>query len=478
MKRFYLFTLILVTSALSLQAQQPDSVVFTLDKAVQYALENSNTIKNAVLDEKIADAKVKETRGIGLPQIDASVQLTHNNKLRRFFSTYDTGSFFFQGQEIEGAKSGDVVAAQNFFQLKSGGDAGLTISQIIFNSSYLVGLRAANAYRELSVKTTEQTKEEVTAQVTKAFYTALINQERMNLFKTNIARVDSLLQTTTALFKNGFAESIDVDRIQVSLNNLKAERDKFENLQELSLELLKFQMNYPMEGTIKIDGDIGSITVDTNPESYRENFDYSQRIDYSILESQRRLQELNIKNKYSASLPSLVAFANMGYATQSPTIGGLFKTETNIKDNGFVGPDKWYSYMLIGVTLNVPIFSGLQRHYQIQQAKLDMLKIENGFTQLKSGIDIEIKQATTNYKNALKSLQSQQENMDLAENIARVTKIKYEQGVGSNLEVVDAESSLKEAQINYYNALYDALVAKVDLDKAYGKLNTTQSDVK
>ena len=130
--------------------------------------------------------------------------------------------------------------------------------------------------------------------------------------------------------------------------------------------------------------------------------------------------------------------------------------------------------MLVGVKLNVPLFSGLQRHYQIQQAKLDMMKIENGFSSMKSGIDLEIRQASISYRNALKSLEAQKENMELASNIARVTKIKYEQGVGSNLEVVDAESSLKEAQINYYDALYEALIAKVDLDKAYGKLNVSE----
>jgi outer membrane protein len=135
-----------------------------------------------------------------------------------------------------------------------------------------------------------------------------------------------------------------------------------------------------------------------------------------------------------------------------------------------LGPDKWYSFSSFGVSLAVPIFSGLQRNYRIQQEKLTLQKIENGLKSFESGIDLEVKQASINYQNANESLQSQQRNMELARNVARVTKIKYEQGVGSNIEVIDAESSLKEAQINYYNALYDVLVAKTDLDKAFGKL--------
>jgi outer membrane protein len=149
----------------------------------------------------------------------------------------------------------------------------------------------------------------------------------------------------------------------------------------------------------------------------------------------------------------------------------LFKTNTNINDNGFIGPDKWYSYSTFGVTLNIPIFSGLQRTYQVQQSKLALLKVENSFTSLKQSIDLSIQQNTVTYKNALETLRSQDENMKLAEKVARVTKIKYEQGVGSNIEVIDAESSLREAQVNYYNALFDAIISKIDLDKAFAKID-------
>lgn len=464
--------------ARSFAQENQSGQVFTLEQCITYALENSINVKNATLDERIADARVKETRGIGLPQVDGKVSITHNAKLQRFFQQYtepsasDTAAFSFI-PPMEGVEDGDVVAAQNFFQLKSAGDAGITISQIIFNGSYLVGLQAASAYRELSVKTTQQTKEQIIQQVTKAYYGVLINKDRMQLFDNNITRVESLLKTTKAMNENGFAEGIDVDRIQVTLNNLKSERTKFYNLQELSLHLLKFQMNYPLNQPIEVAGEIASLQVDENVlNNYALEWDYKQRIDYSILESNRELQTLDIKNKYSASLPSISVFANLGYSTQSADVMGLFRTETN-KNAAFIpgtGPDKWYPYTMLGLTLNVPLFSGLQRNYRIQQSKLTLQKIENGFTNLKQAIDLETKQSAINYMNAITSLKSQDENKRLAENVARVTKIKYEQGVGSNIEVIDAESSLREAQINYYNALYDALVAKVDLDKAYGKL--------
>jgi outer membrane protein len=470
MNRFCLLTIVLLITFRGVHAQQTGGSSFTLDQAIQYALENSTTTKNAKIDQQIADAKVKETVGIGLPQIDGKVQLVHNQKLQRFFNTVGVLENFGAG-DIN-ADSNEIAALQSPFQLKSNGDASITVSQLLFSSSYLVGLKAANAYRDLSEKQTIQTREQIIEAVAKAYYGALINQERIKLFDANIARVDSLFRSTKAFNENGFVESIDVDRIEVTFNNLVSERNKFLGIQELSLSLLKFQMNYPQDDQLTLTTALDSMRVERDVSTFESEWDYSRRIDYSILESNRMLQELDIKNKYSQALPSLVGFANLGFSTQSPGVNGLFKTNTSLSDNGIVGPDKWYSYSLYGLTLNVPLFSGMQRSYQIKQAKLTSLKIENGFTTLKQGIDLEIKQAKISYDNALTSLDAQSRNTKLAEKIARVTKIKYEQGVGSSLEVTEAESSLRESQINYYNALYDAVVSRIDLIKAYGKIST------
>jgi outer membrane protein TolC len=469
MKRVLLLLVAWVPAILPLAAQTPQS--FTLEQCINYALESSVEIKNSQLDENIAKAKVRETVGIGLPQIDASVGIQHNEKLRRFFATYSgSGGFLGDLSGIPGIQIGDVVSAQNFFQLRSSGDAGININQILFNGSYLVGLQASNTFKELSVKTSGQTREQVISSVSKAYYLAITNQERVKLFDSNIGRIDSLLKTTKALNQNGFAEKIEVDRVQVTYNNLVTERIKFINLQALALELLKFQMNYPMSEPIALKGTLEEMTP---PElgAYTAELDFNARWDYQILKTNRKLQELDLKNKYAAGVPNLVAFANLGYTTQSPNVAGLFKTNSAIEDNGQVGPDKWYGYSLFGVSLNIPIFSGLQRNYQVQQSKLNLLKLENSTKRMESAIELEVKQARINLENAVRTVNAQRENMDLAANVARVTKIKYEQGVGSNLEVIEAESSLREAQINYYNALYDALVAKVDIDKAYGKLN-------
>jgi outer membrane protein TolC len=479
MKRF-LPLLVLLLLSVGAYAQQA-SQSFTLDQCIEYALKNSINTQNATIDEYIAAARVKETVGLGLPQISGSVSLVHNQKLQRFFGVFsDTPSnFSFFPPTIPGAQNGDLLAAQNFFQRKSNGNASLSINQLIFNGSYLVGLQAASTFKELAAKTSDQTREQVIQQVTKAYYGVLINKERTALFTNNIARLDTLLRNTKALNQNGFAEGIDVDRIRVAYNNLLAERDKFLNLNQLGLELLKFQMNYPSGQSISVTGNIQEVVVDINLDNYKkEGWEYKDRPDYKVLEVNRRLQELNIKNQYAGAVPSLSAFANLGYFTQSDNVSGLFKTNSRVKDDGIIGPDKWYNFSQFGVNMNIPIFSGLQRHYKIQQEKLTLQKIDNGFKSMKNAIDLDIAQSSIMFENALKSLTAQKENQELASNIARITKIKYEQGVGSNLEVVDAENSLRTAQTNYYSALFDAMVAKVDLDKAYGKLLPTTDNSK
>jgi len=452
--------------------------VFSLEQCIEYALTNSVNSQNAGIDERIAEAKVKETVGLGLPQISGSASLMHNQQLARFFGTYSgsTEGFSFFPAGIPGAQPGDILAAQNFFQLKNAGDVSLGLTQLIFNGSYLVGLKAANTYKELAAKANDQTREQIIQQVTKAYYSVLINNERIGLFTNNIARIDTLLNSTQKLNQAGFAENIDVDRIRVAYNNLITERDKFLNINQLGIALLKFQMNYPMDQPLALEGSIADIDVSASMEAYRQDWDYKNRPDYQLLEVNRQLQELNIRNIYAAMMPSIVGFANLGFSTQSNTFGGIFTTNSAVEDNDIVGPDKWYRYTNLGLSMSIPIFSGMQSKYRLQQEKMNLLKIENGFQVLSSSIDLEISQASINYENALKTLESQKENQDLAGNIARVTKIKYEQGVGSNIEVIDAESSLKQAQTNYYNALFDAMVAKVDLDKAYGKLLPSSSN--
>ena len=426
---------------------------FSLKQCIDYALQNQSAMKNASLDELIAKDKVKEITGLGLPQIGGSVQFANNDPLRRFFLEGTGGPSFIQ-KDPPYLPEG-VYAFPNFFQLRSSGDASISVTQLIFSSSYIVGLQAAKVYKELSMKVTQQTKIQVTENVSKAYYLVLINQERIKLFDKNISRLDSLLSQTSALNKNGFVEKIDVDRLQVAYNNLQTEKEKFSNLLSLSVILLKYQMAMPLNADLSLAEKISDYKAE-NPSVQKT--DYKNRVEYSMLESQKKLQQLDLKNYKLAYLPRIAAFANGGEFSQSP------------KFNYFSKSNLWYWYGMYGINISVPIFDGLQNSYKTKQTKLKLQKTENDMQMLKLSVELQMQSASISLKNNLASLESQRKNIELAEEVAKITKIKYKEGIGSSLEVTSAETALLEAQTNYYNALYEALVSKVDYDKANGNL--------
>jgi len=467
---FFLF-LIILWGVPTTAHPQSQSEKFTLQKCIEYALTNSYASKNAELDKEISKARIREIIGLGLPQLSGDFTVIHNAKLPRFFTTYkpDNGTGFLDDElskNIPNLQPGSIVAAENFFQLKSIGQASVAASQMIFNGSYFVGLKAADQFKQLANINSEQARQNIIQQTTKAFYTALINKERTVIFDVNRARLDTLLRNTKAMRQNGFAESIDVDRVQVLYNNLKTEQDNFNRLSELSIAALKQVINFPIDQPLNIEGDIKDVQLSTLEDLAQG--DYQNRPDYKMMESNVKFQALNLKNKRVSAWPTLFAIANWGYMTQSPDVGGLFKTRTQINDLPIVGPDKWYNYYNLGIDLKIPLFSGMQYRYQVQQEKLKLAQTENNLRAFESGVQLEIQNANTMLSNAMTMLESQKQNMALAEKVARVTKIKFEQGVGSNLEVITAESDLRQAQTNYYNALYTAINAKADRDKAYG----------
>ena len=433
---------------------QDAAKAYSLRQCIDYALVNNTNVKNATIDEYIADSKVKEYKGTGLPQVTGSAAYQHADPLRRMFlqKTPSTAAFF-----PEAVPLGTVVALPNLFQLPTTADASVNINQLLFSSSFFVGLKAAKTYKELAQQNKERTKIEVVENVTKAYYMALINVERKNLFDINIARVDSLLKQTRALNKSGFAEILDVNRLEVTFNNLTTEKKNFDNLIALSSLLLKYQMNLGIDKPLYLSDKLSDLTMDSTM-IIGSKADYNSRVEYKLLTTQNKLNKLSYKNNQYTALPTLSFNANVGSFTQSPDLNVMH--DYNI----------YHKYATYSLALNVPIFSGFSRIRRVQQSRLTLEQSENNLKQFERTVDIQTRSSQISYNNSIQSLSSQKRNMELAKEVARVTRIKYTSGVGSNIEVIDAESSLKESQINYYNALYDALVQRVEYDKSLGNL--------
>lgn len=428
------------------QTKESNSYAFSLQQAVDFAMQNQNNVKNAILDEQIAKAKVKEITGMGLPQINASFDL-------KDFLEIPTSLI---PAEFFGGPPGSFAAVKFGTQYQA--TAGLDASQLIFSGDYFLGLKASKVFVELSQKSIQRTKIETAATVSKAYYTVLVNQERIKLMDANVARIKKALDDTKALYDNGFVEKIDYDRLSVTYNNLLVEQEKVNRLLNLGVYLLKYQMGMDVNATLTLSDKLEDVKFDITNSISAEKLDYSKRVEYSLFETQRDLAKLDLKRNRFSYLPTAVAYGSLN--------GSALRNEFDIFDT----KKSWFPMALIGAKVSMPIFTGGQRYFKTQQAKLKLTQAENNIDFIKKSIDLEVASSTTMLQNANQTLSLQKKNIETAEEVYRVTKLKQEQGVGSTLEMVTAETALKEAQTNYFNALFDALVAKIDFDKATGNL--------
>ncbi len=428
----------------SQQAQQ--STDFSLQSAIDFALKHNATYLNADLDIKMAVYKNREVLSAGLPQINASADVKDYFEIP---TSLLPGQFF-------GAPAGTFIPVKfgTQFQALAGG----SVSQLIFSSDYIIGLKASKEFKTLSEKNLNRTKIETIVTITKAYYSALINRERIKTLEANIIRLKKLYDDTKALNISGFTEKIDVDRLELMYNNLLTEKEKVQRLIGLSETFLKFQMGYDLKLPIKLTDEIKAEQLQDIDLLTDTKINYDARPEYSLLQTQQKLNNLEIKRYKLQYLPTLAAYASYNQQAQRTTF------------DIFDFSQKWFPIGLFGVTLNVPIFNGGLKYFKIQQAKIGLQKTNNSINNVKQYIEFETTSNSINYKNAYASMMTQKKNKELAQSISETAAKKYAAGVGSNLELIISESALKEAETNYLTAIYDLIIAKTDLDKALGNI--------
>lgn len=436
-------SLLLLAASLSTTAQSS----FTLQEAVDYALRNNVKAKNANIDEKIAQAKVREITTIGFPKVNASYGINNNYIIQR--AIIPDGGIF-------GGTPGEPLALE--FQPKFGGNAVLSVNQLLFDGSYIVGLQAARVYRELSAKSNEMTQVEVAENVKKAYYGVLVNQERMGLLDATLNRLDSTLREMKAMYEGGFVEKIDFDRLQVQRNNLATEKEKVVRFQEISISLLKFQMGYDMSQPIELRDQLRDMRLE---ESILETgtFNALDRPEMKLLQTQKSATKLEIRNIQAGYLPSI------GLQLQRGALAGANQFDRVIDPNG-----SWFSYGSFGFGVNWSLFDSFTKRYRVQQKRLELQKVDNNIYDFGKAITLQTNQAQIMLRSSYETMKNQEMTLQLSQEVLEVARKKYAAGVGSNLEVINAESEYRQAQANYYNAVYDLLVAKVDLQKAKGQL--------
>ena len=441
--RKILFTSLLLISFLSFSQKKN----LTLEECISLALENNENLKNSYLEEKISTALSKEYLSVGLPQISFDGGIKYNHEVQK--SIIDISRF------MPGVPEGTEQEVQ--FGQTYDGRMDLYVNQMIFNGSYFVGVSASRELIRLSEKMTKRNIIDIYESVQKAYFTALNTKSRIDLVNENLDRLSELLDQTNKLYENGFVEKLDIDRITVSYNNLKSEKIKADRLYDLSISVLKFQIGLPIQIEIELIGELSEDMI--NNFSYElKDFDYSKRIEYSILQTDKNLKSYDLKNNRSQYLPQIYANYNYGYNSSAS------------QSNLFFNSDRWKKFGTLGFLVVIPIFDGFLKRSRINQSKYKIEQIENQMMFLERSINLQINQSLANFENSKESLEITRKNLNLARDVYYASEKKYSEGVGSNLELIDSNNSLKTAQNQYYNALYESVIASIDIKKTLGVL--------
>ncbi len=454
MKYILITTSLICALALGSYAQQAPPalapVTFTLADCIKYAYEHQDSVKNAALDVQSAEYKVKETIGSGLPQINGAITFQDYIKVPT-----QVGPNFLGGGPIDPKAP---LTAFPFGPVKYTNNYSLQMSQLLYSGTFLVGLKAVKTFRELSQRSLIRSKIETNVNVTKAYYQALVSSEQVKLLDANIAQLKQTLDQTTQQNKQGFVEKIDVDRLSVQYNNLVTNRDNVQRTLVLGYQMLKFQMGMPIEQDLTLADKLSDVNIESQTaQNTVDTAFYNNRIEYKLLQTNITLNELEVKNKKANFQPSIAFTAGFANTYQENHTRYLY--------------DHNYYSSYIGLNINIPIFTGGQHLNQLRQAQVSVLKAKNDLHNASNGFKLQANAAQITFTNSLQSLNNQKRSRELALEVLRVSKIKYQQGVGSSIEVTQAQTELEKADNEYIQALYNALISRVDLDKAYARIN-------
>jgi outer membrane protein len=438
---------------------------FSIQQAVDYAKKNNLAIKNALLGVLSQEQVNREVTARAYPSINANLGTTYNPNvatqvLPNFISpsTYqvliDQGVKDGSGNPIVMPNDFGFISAQ--FGTKFSANAGISLSQVLFDGQVFVGLMARKATMEFAQKNVEVTEEAIKVNIYKIYYQLVVGKTQVELLDSNIAFLEKNLRDTRIIYENGFREKLDVDKANVSLTNLQTERTKLLNVLSNGYYGLKMLIGMPANETLILTDNITDTEI---KEGILEasTYSYEDRKTYQYAQIAKQLNEYNVRRYKLSQIPTVALTGQYGKSAQ--------RNKWN-----FFGKGDWFTISNVNLNVSIPIFNGFYTKSKIEQAKIDVRKIDNQLDDMKLMIDAEVTIAKNNYRTAITTIDNQKRNMELAENIYQQTKKKYEQGIGSQLEINAAQTEMKTAQTNYVTALYDAIIAKIDFMNATGKL--------
>ena len=445
MKKLF-FLLLGLTAASFSQAQDADKIThaFSLDQCVDFAQKNNVQVKNALLSVQVQAQTNREIAAAALPTITASTNLVDYTQIPTSLLP----------AQIFGGQAGTFIPVQ--FGTKFNATYGANLQQLLFDGQVFIALRARATSMDMQRKNAALTQENIKANIYKIYYQLSASKTQLNILDANITRLKTLARDAQIMYKNGFAEKLDVDKVNVQLNNLETEKLKANNSVAIGYMGLKMLMGMPVKDSLVLTDVINEKSL-TNDILTETDFQYNVRKDFQYLNTVKKMNQFNVKRYQLSNLPTI-------------SMTGSYSKNAQRSQFDFFEGGNWFPTSLINLNISLPIFNGFATDARIKRTKIELKQTENQIEALKNSIDNEMNQAKLNYMSSVATVQFQKKNMELAESVYQQTKKKFEAGTGSNTEISAAQADLVSAQNNYMNALYAALIAKVDLLKASGKL--------
>lgn len=441
-KNLYISAFALLFTGFMGNAQQR----LSLRDAIDYALENKADARKARLAVENSEYQIAEVRSRALPQISAQGNLTYNAILQ------------------EMAMPGDIIGKPGETLLVAFGQkwsavGGVSLSQNLFDYSVFTGLKAARTTREFYQINEQLTEEQVIEAVAKGYYQFFITRQKLETVNETLENTTKIQHTIQGLFDNGLAKKVDLDRIKVTIVNLNSNKQQLENALKLQENTLKFLIGMQIDNPIElVEEDIEVIPVLT------ENPDVKQLTSYQVLETQKQLLEYNKQSIKAAYYPTLSLVANYSYQG----LGDKFPLSGAKPADGVF----WTDYSTIGLNLNIPIFTGFRTRAQVRQAQNQLDILEEDMKETELALNFAFENAKTQINNSVITIENQEENVNLAQEVLDNTQNNYVNGLATLTDLIEAENSLAEAKNNYSNALLEYKVAEIELIKSKGELNS------
>jgi len=411
--------------------QESSPLSLSLMQAQEFAIQNNITLKNANLDISIAEKKVWETTAIGLPQVNGALNY----------------------QNIPGDLPVATFGGMNFtLGVKNSTTYSVTLSQLVFSGEYIVGLQASKTFLQISKLAAEKQFVDLKGNVINGYISVLILERNLGIIDSSLINMRLLLNETLQMFKQGFMESTDADQLQITLNTLTNAKNTIARQLDVSKMLLKITLGVDVKTDILLTENLETINAQLTANIKDITaFDIENNIDYKLVDNKVAISKLSYKREKTKYLPTISAFYNY----QDKTNKASFDFTIN---------------HIIGVNLNVPIFSSFQRNATVKQARLELEKSMNNKELFENSLVMQLNMANNNYYNALEKFDVTAQNAKLSRNVFENTSKKYKVGMASSMELTMANNTFLQSQSDNISALYELLKSKIELDKILNEL--------